>query len=278
MVFESCARTTSGLSRDGSALEPTNLVQARCRQICEALAHMFAAEGYADAVRPLVSLQLEVLLTRDCEGRLVGTRDPARRAAPRLFVGRSSEQNVWATRRGLEAELARELHSLCAAEPELDEPTPAATPRCRERVLELLAPIVEEYRGPCFVLPDDMPTDPRARLVTREERARWLDRFPWLEEEFDAVTPVAVAFEGDEAAAVCHSPRGMTDAAAEAGVETLAAFRNRGLATAAVACWAQAVRSGGRLALYSSSWENSASLAVARRLSARPYGENWHVS
>jgi RimJ/RimL family protein N-acetyltransferase len=63
-------------------------------------------------------------------------------------------------------------------------------------------------------------------------------------------------------------------AAAEAGVETLEAFRGRGLATAAVACWARAVQRSGRLALYSTSWDNAPSQAVARRLSARLYGEN----
>ena len=74
-----------------------------------------------------------------------------------------------------------------------------------------------------------------------------------------------------------HSPRGWTDEAAEAGVETLEAFRHQGLALAAVACWARAVQQTGRLALYSTSWDNEASLAVARRLSARIYGEDWHV-
>lgn len=70
----------------------------------------------------------------------------------------------------------------------------------------------------------------------------------------------------------------MTDRAAEAGVETLAPFRGRGLATAAVACWARAVQRGGRLALYGTTWENAASRGVARRLSARFYGETWQVT
>jgi hypothetical protein len=98
-----------------------------------------------------------------------------------------------------------------------------------------------------------------------------------LANHFDALAPVVIAFDAGRPAALCHSPRGCTAAAAEAGVETLEPLRGRGLATAAVACWARAVQRTGRLALYSCSWENAASQAVARKLSARIYGENWHV-
>jgi len=145
-------------------------------------------------------------------------------------------------------------------------------------VRELLAPVELEYRGPAYVLTEDLPRDERAREVTVDEGSEWLGAFPWLAEKFDAFAPVAIAFDAGRAAAVCHSPRGRTASAVEAGVETLEPFRGRGLATAAVACWARAVRRTGRLALYSTSWGNTASQGVARRLSARLYGEDWHLT
>jgi hypothetical protein len=145
-------------------------------------------------------------------------------------------------------------------------------------VLEALSPVEVEYRGPAYVLPDGLPHDHRAREVGVEESALWGEAFPWLAEAFRAVAPVAIAFAGGQPAAICHAPRGCTESAAEAGVETLAPFRGRGLATAAGACWARAVQRAGRLALYSTSWENAASQAVARRLSARVHAENWHVT
>jgi hypothetical protein len=145
-------------------------------------------------------------------------------------------------------------------------------------VRELLAPVKAEYRGPAYVLPDPLPDDPRAREVSADESSVWSEAFPWLADEFEAVAPVVIAFEAGQPAAICHSPRGCTAAAAEAGVETLEPFRDRGLATAAVACWARIIQRSGRLALYSTSWQNAASRAIARRLSARLYGENWHVS
>jgi hypothetical protein len=229
-------------------------------------------------VASLIELQLEVLLARDAQGRLVSTRDPAPQTAPRLFLGRSRETNVWATRGDLDPATRAELEGLCAAEPPLASPRSDLVPACRARVLELLSPFTREHRGPAYELPDQLPSDDRAREVTAAERDLWLPAFPWLESEFEAVTPVAIAFADGEPAAVCHSPRGMTAAVAEAGVKTIEAFRGRGLATAAVACWARAVQRSGRRALYSTSWENAASQAVARRLSARLYGEDWHVT
>jgi hypothetical protein len=226
----------------------------------------------------LLERQLEVLFARDPEGRLVATRDPTPQPSPRLFLSRSAEGNVWALRRDLDPGLAADLARICSAEPGIIEPSPEALPQCRERVLELLSPVASEHRGPCFVLPGDLPSDARAREIEPGERSDWPEVFPWLGHEYEAVAPVAIAFEGGAPVAICHSPRGKTADAAEAGVETREPFRRRGLGAAAVACWAQAIQRTGRLALYSTSWQNQASRRVARRLSGRLYGENWHVT
>jgi len=229
-------------------------------------------------VTSLISIQLDVLLARDGEGRLTTTRDPSARPAPRLFLGRSGEGKVWAVRQDVPAPVRIQLERACAAEPALASPLAKRSPRCREQLRGLLEPVAAEYRGPAFVLPRELPRDQRAREVSREDASDWSDAFPWLAEDFQALAPVVIAFEAGEPAAVCHSPRGRTPVAAEAGVETLARFRGRGLATAAVACWAAALQRSGRLALYSTSWDNAGSQAVARRLGARLYGEDWHLT
>jgi hypothetical protein len=229
-------------------------------------------------VKSLIEVQLEVLFARNERGRLTATRDPDARPAPRIFLGRSPERNVWAIRVDVDRSTRLALDRFCAAEPRLDLPRADRGPSCRELVKQVLAPIQSEWRGPAYVLPEDLPCDDRAREVTAHETSDWCEAFPWLADHFDAAAPAVVAFADGRPASVCHSPRGCTALAAEAGVETLEPFRNRGLATAAVACWARAVQRTGRLALYSTSWENAASLAVARRLSARLYGEDWHLS
>jgi hypothetical protein len=225
-----------------------------------------------------IETQLDVLFARDAQGRLVATRDPTARPAPRFHLGRSAEGNAWATHRDLDAATRDVLESLFAAEPPLLAPSAAARPACYARVLEIVGAFTAEYRGPVYVLPRDLPLDARAREIAEDEVAACAAAFPWLADEFPAIAPVAVAFEGGEPASICHAPRGCTAAAAEAGVETLPAFRGRGLATAAVACWAHAVQRSGRVAFYGASWENAASRAVARRLAARLVGEDWNLT
>jgi RimJ/RimL family protein N-acetyltransferase len=223
-------------------------------------------------------MQLDALFVRDPRGDLVATRDPSRRPAPRVFLARSAAGNAWAIRRDVDPAARTELERLLAEEPPWAVASDAVGPRCSGRARELLAPVSAERRGPAYVLGDELPCDPRAREVAASEHAEWRAAFPWLAQEFEAVAPVAIAFEGGQPVAICHSPRGLTAEAAEAGVETIEAFRGRGLATAAAGCWARAVRRSGRIALYSTSWENRASQGVARRLSARLYGEDWSLA
>jgi predicted GNAT family acetyltransferase len=70
----------------------------------------------------------------------------------------------------------------------------------------------------------------------------------------------------------------ITHEAHEAGVETLPDFRGRGYATDVVAGWARLVRSLGAVPLYSTSWENAASQAVARKLRLVQYGADFHIT
>lgn len=73
--------------------------------------------------------------------------------------------------------------------------------------------------------------------------------------------------------AECDDPR-----AAEAGVETQEPARERGHARRVVAAWAAQVRAAGLRPLYSTWWENSASLALAASLGAVAYAEDFHLT
>ena len=86
---------------------------------------------------------------------------------------------------------------------------------------------------------------------------------------------VAVVEDG-YAVSVCFCAR-RSDTAAEAGLETVAAFRGRGLGSQVAAAWAWAVLASGRVPLYSTSWENGASLAVARKLGLAAYASGWSL-
>jgi predicted GNAT family acetyltransferase len=79
------------------------------------------------------------------------------------------------------------------------------------------------------------------------------------------------------AVSVCCSVR-VTDRAHEAGVETHPEFRGRGHATRAVAEWAAAVWQLRCVPLYSTSWENASSRALARRLGLVQFGADLHIA
>ena len=123
-------------------------------------------------VPSLIELQLDVLLARDAHGRLATTRDPTSRHAPRAFLGRSRDDNVWAVRRDVDKATIDALDHLCSSEPRLTAPRAELGPACRERVLELLAPVENGYRGPAYVLPDRLPDRDCAREVAQHRRPR----------------------------------------------------------------------------------------------------------
>ena len=70
----------------------------------------------------------------------------------------------------------------------------------------------------------------------------------------------------------------ITPEAHEAGVETSAGARGHGFAVAVVAAWANAVRDLGAEPLYSTSWQNTASQAVARKLNLIPYATDYWLT
>jgi hypothetical protein len=222
----------------------------------------------------LMALQIETLFTRDAAGRMLRVNEPDGDPAPRFFLGRTAEGNIWRVRHDTPDDLARELDRICRAEPIVQHFE--APPLCLEAVRALLgddAPASEAYRGPCFCFPPNLPDAPDA--LTLDERHALL-----LPPQFaNAATPhperlpvVGVLADG-VIAAICFSSRN-TPRACEAGVETLPAQRGRGLASIAVAGWAALVRQSGREPLYSTDWDNHASRGVARRLGLRLYGED----
>ena len=88
---------------------------------------------------------------------------------------------------------------------------------------------------------------------------------------------VSAVVENGKAVSICHSARRSVDAE-EAGVNTIPSHEGKGYGTAAVACWARIVKENGRIPLYSTSWDNTASQRVARKLGLRMYGSHFHVS
>lgn len=227
----------------------------------------------------LLDIQIKTLFLLDHEGRLRCINEPDTPPAPRFFMGRTSDGHLWRVRYDLPADVTDQLDALCRSEPH------GSTLACRPEhyqamrgVLAEHAPIVGEYRGPAYWIPADIRVPTHVVLMSEATAHLVRETFPWLVPWLanPANGPVTAVIEQGNAVSVCFCSR-ITDRAAEAGIETLEAFRGKGHATAAVAGWAAAVQRTGRIALYSTSWENHASQGVAKKLGMVLYGEDWSI-
>jgi RimJ/RimL family protein N-acetyltransferase len=227
----------------------------------------------------LMDIHARALFTHDARSRLLFVNEPGVEVpAPRLYLGRTREGKLWRFRADLPEALVGELEALCA-----DEPVGAelnSKPRHADsyvRLLETHAPMRRVWAGPVYQF-SGYPEPSRPLLAVTEANAESLTGgFEELVEELPFNQPFVALVEEGRAVSVCRSVR-ITPAAREAGVETLPEFRGRGYAKDVVAGWARSVRSVGATPLYSTSWENTASRAVAKKLRLAVYGADFHVT
>jgi hypothetical protein len=220
----------------------------------------------------LMDLHVFALFRHDAAGRIVTTNEPDGDRAPRLFLGRTAAGNLWRFRDDLPPTLVRELDAILAREPVAADPCrpPSGLAALRD-ALATHAPVADTWQGPAWCFPD--PIAPPSNVVTVQPSTRHIlqAHYPYTADHLEELQPCLAVVQNDTAVSICTTVR-LTDAAAEAGVETVEAFRGRGYATAVATAWALAIRQSGRIPLYSTSWDNLASRGVARRLGLILYG------
>jgi hypothetical protein len=229
----------------------------------------------------LLSIHVRALFTHDPESRLLFINEPgiAIAPAPRLFLGRTRSANMWKLRADLPESLSQELGLLCADEPPLSTEF-KEMPRHAERYMRLLekhAPVKSVSNGPAYYFSEDISPSRQPVDVTEKHSMRLRRGFEELMAELADWQPFVALVEDGHAVSVCRSVR-ITPEAHEAGVETLPDFRGRGYAVDVAAAWASRVRARGAIPLYSTSWDNEASQAVARKLHLACYGADFSVS
>jgi hypothetical protein len=229
-------------------------------------------------------LHLETAFVLNGEGRITSTREPGPARGPLFSLVRSSTHCAWAIRVDVPGDFASELDHLAREEPPALDLTDA--PVNAGRYLSLLGDRIRsghtavgktrQSDGPNFTFPNGLahPSD-----VVAVEDERLLARYfrGWVPGEIAAGrSPVLAVVEDGYPVSVCFCAR-RSVVAAEAGLETAEAFRGRGLAQRVTTAWALAIRATERVPLYSTSWANDASLAVARKLGLVPYACHWGV-
>lgn len=208
-----------------------------------------------------LNARFAALYEHDARGRIVRVNEPGGGPTPRFHLMTGAGTCAWRFGVGVSDELAARLTVLSVRERAelLDEP-PAEADAYRA-----LLPGAEEWGGPAFVVPEGVGA-PSAACVTvgGADTALLRDMADWIPDAGQRYPFVAV-LKNERAVAVCASVR-MGDAVHCAGVETHPAHRRKGYAADAVRGWAERVRARGQTPVYSTSFENTASRALAARM------------
>jgi RimJ/RimL family protein N-acetyltransferase len=227
----------------------------------------------------LIELQAAVLFRYDTAGRVLSHNEPEPdQPAPRLFLGRTSAGNIWRFRHDLPHSLVHDLDRLLKAEPiASDLRQPPRTLPCVLEALEAHAPVQDVSMGPAWRFPERIEPVEGVVPISEANVEALRAQFPWTAAHLEEYQPCMAVIVGGEAVSLCFSSR-LSPNAAEAGVNTVERFRARGYAMAVVAAWAHAVRESNRVPLYSTSRENLASQAVARKLGLVLYGADLSIT
>jgi len=219
-------------------------------------------------VRDLMRLHVEALFTHDANNRLLRGNEPSGAEAPRFFLGRTADGPVIRFRHDVDDETR---HALEAAALESE-----ANVARFEEILARSAPVRNTWLGPAFSFPESSESIDVVHVTN--DNAQVLEAFlrDWIA-DVRIGQPLFATLVGGHAVSVCCTVRRTSDAH-EAGVETVPAFRGHGYAAQVVAAWARAVREGGQTPLYSTSWQNEASCAVARKLGLIQFGSDLHIT
>jgi GNAT superfamily N-acetyltransferase len=226
----------------------------------------------------LMRLHVEALFTHDASGDLVRVNEPNGAVAPRFFLGRTASGALLRFRQDVDADtrlaLKVAVHDDAAARGALDAPS---TLLSYTDILVRSGPVLRTEAGPAFAFPEQS-LEPHDVVRVTTEHASLLEHHlgAWLP-DIPVAQPMFVVVADGHAVSICASVR-LTSAASEAGVETAPPYRGRGYAARAAAAWARAVRSMGLAPLYSTSWQNAASRAVARKLGLIHFGSDLHVT
>ncbi|MCY4392291.1 MAG: GNAT family N-acetyltransferase [Chloroflexi bacterium] len=230
--------------------------------------------------RDWLELHIRALFVHDDRSRIATLNALDGGRAPRFFLGRTPDGNRWRNRDDVPDAVAVQLEALCEDEPAPADPRePPLHDADYRQVLATHAPIPEVWAGPAYRFPVDLPPpiDGVVRLTASTAALlRDGDLEPWLE-DIGQSEPLMALVQDGRAVSICGSVR-ITPEAHEAGVETSAAARGHGFAVAVVKAWASAVRELGAEPLYSTSWENTASQAVARKLRLIPYAADYWLT
>jgi GNAT superfamily N-acetyltransferase len=210
----------------------------------------------------------ESLVRVDARGRLAA-------AAPHLYVLRTPQRVVCRCHAGFSAEIAARLDQIARRE----RGRPRDWAREYGAYLDVLAAVGRARAvraGPLFYVPELARSEDAAIRITEDNADLLLGGLDEWRPDVAADLPMAIMVSDGRAVSICATVHASATAHT-AGVETLPAYRGRGLAVQAVAAWARMVQSLGATPFYATTFDNIASLSLASRLDLRLVGSEFSV-
>ena len=128
------------------------------------------------------------------------------------------------------------------------------------------------FRVPPLSLPEET-----ALMTADLVSARIPEVFRWITDELPFIPGCHAVIRDGYIVSLCRSVR-IGDAAEEAGIETLPAYRGQGLAMSALAAWAADVRKRGKTPLYSTSLNNDSSQRIAQKSGLQLIGRHYTLN
>lgn len=225
----------------------------------------------------LMEMQAKALFTYDENSFIHEINDMYHAPAPRFFLGCTEEGNVIRFRFNLPEGIIKSLKDLVTAEPRHDSlQIDTVLLKKIQGILQEHQEIQKIHEGPAYKLPQPTSLPSGVVKITADNAYLLKNSFDYMLTELPYWEPCFVKFVEGNAASICFSAR-IADASHEAGVETLPRYRGNGYAAEVAAVWASAIYDMGRIPTYSTSWENTASQTVARKLRCNLYGTNLSI-
>lgn len=213
------------------------------------------------------------MYTTDDSGRSHRVNEPGGGPAPRFTLWRAGAGAIWRIRHDVPDDIASTLESLAR-----EEISRGQWPEHRAAYLHALD-ATDDGGGPAYRFPEQLPS-PGIAVRLRREQGALLRRMPGyladVPDAWDVHEPRFVVVADGDVVSICNTVR-LSDRAAEAGVDTVDGYRGRGFAPMVVAAWAPAIRADGREPFYSTSWANTVSQAVARKMGLIHYASFYNV-
>ena len=223
----------------------------------------------------LLERHARLLFDLDAHGRIVGSNEPEADPAPRFWLIRGRAGPLLLARQDVPTDLEARMTDLATELPAWDG-TPLAT-AWADRLAALAGGALEP--GPAFLFSERVavPAVEGLMVVDAAMRSLLAAHFPYTERHLPMRSPVVGVVRDGTIVAVCSTVR-RRPGEGEAGVHVLEAWRRQGFARAMVTRWRDEIEATGRTPFYGTTWDNAASLAVARALRMEPFAEEIGIS